>query len=64
MSAQEGLRPPTSVSAPTPALRAVGVHKSFGALEVLRGVDLVIAPHEVGASSVCRAQAIDPPALL
>ncbi len=28
-------------------LRAVGVHKSFGALEVLRGVDLAIAAHEV-----------------
>ena len=43
MSAQEGLRPPASVSAPTLVLRAVGVHKSFGALEVLRGVDLAIA---------------------
>jgi polar amino acid transport system ATP-binding protein len=47
MSAQEGLRPPAPVSAPTPVLRAVGVHKSFGALEVLRGVDLAIAAHEV-----------------
>jgi polar amino acid transport system ATP-binding protein len=28
-------------------LRAVGVRKSFGALEVLRGVDLAIAAHEV-----------------
>ena len=30
-----------------PVLRAVGVHKSFGALEVLRGVDLTITAHEV-----------------
>lgn len=28
-------------------LRAVDVHKSFGTLEVLRGVDLAVAPHEV-----------------
>lgn len=30
-----------------PVLRAVDVHKSFGTLEVLRGVDLAVAPHEV-----------------
>jgi polar amino acid transport system ATP-binding protein len=29
------------------ALRIEGLHKSFGALEVLRGIDLVIAEHEV-----------------
>jgi polar amino acid transport system ATP-binding protein len=31
----------------TEALRLEGVHKSFGKLEVLRGVDLVLAEHEV-----------------
>ena len=30
-----------------PVLRAVSVHKSFGPLEVLRGVDLSVAAHEV-----------------
>jgi polar amino acid transport system ATP-binding protein len=29
------------------ALRIVGLHKSFGKLEVLRGIDLVLAEHEV-----------------
>src|SRR6187401_1635948 len=29
------------------ALRIEGLHKSFGALEVLRGIDLVLAEHEV-----------------
>ena len=29
------------------ALRAEGVHKSFAELEVLRGIDLVVAEHEV-----------------
>ena len=29
------------------ALRMVGVHKSFGKLEVLRGIDLTLAEHEV-----------------
>ena len=29
------------------AVRLEGVHKSFGALEVLRGIDLAVAPHEV-----------------
>src|ERR1017187_3203901 len=36
------------------AIRLEGVHKSFGALEVLRGIDLAVAPHEaiclIGAS--------------
>ena len=31
----------------TPALRLEGVHKSFGRLEVLRGIDLELAEHEV-----------------
>ena len=31
----------------TEALRIEGVHKSFGKLEVLRGIDLVLAEHEV-----------------
>ena len=31
----------------TPALHIEGLHKSFGALEVLRGIDLEVAEHEV-----------------
>jgi polar amino acid transport system ATP-binding protein len=31
----------------TPALRLEGIHKSFGKLEVLRGIDLVLAEHQV-----------------
>jgi polar amino acid transport system ATP-binding protein len=31
----------------TEALRIEGLHKSFGALEVLRGIDLTVAEHEV-----------------
>jgi polar amino acid transport system ATP-binding protein len=31
----------------TEALRIEGLHKSFGALEVLRGIDLEVAEHEV-----------------
>ena len=30
-----------------PALHIEGLHKSFGALEVLRGIDLEVAEHEV-----------------
>jgi polar amino acid transport system ATP-binding protein len=30
-----------------PAVRIVGLHKSFGALEVLRGIDLAVDEHEV-----------------
>jgi polar amino acid transport system ATP-binding protein len=30
-----------------PAIRLVGVHKSFESNHVLRGVDLIVAPHEV-----------------
>jgi polar amino acid transport system ATP-binding protein len=30
-----------------PALRIEGLHKSFGALEVLKGIDLEVAEHEV-----------------
>ena len=32
---------------PRPALRVEGVHKSFGRLEVLRGIDLTLAEHDV-----------------
>ena len=31
----------------TPMVRAEGVHKSFGRIEVLRGIDLEVAPREV-----------------
>ena len=31
----------------TPAVELAGVHKSFGRTEVLRGIDLVVAEHEV-----------------
>jgi polar amino acid transport system ATP-binding protein len=31
----------------TPALQLEGIHKSFGKLEVLRGIDLTLAEHEV-----------------
>ena len=33
--------------ASVPALRIDGLHKSFGTLEVLRGIDLAVAQHEV-----------------
>jgi polar amino acid transport system ATP-binding protein len=36
-----------STTGPTPALRIEGLHKSFGALEVLRGINLEVAEHEV-----------------
>jgi polar amino acid transport system ATP-binding protein len=36
-----------SASASAPALVLDGVHKSFGRNEVLRGIDLTLAPHEV-----------------
>jgi polar amino acid transport system ATP-binding protein len=32
---------------PAQALRIDGLHKSFGRLEVLRGIDLIVAEHEV-----------------
>jgi polar amino acid transport system ATP-binding protein len=35
------------VSTPAEALRLEAVHKSFGRLEVLRGIDLALAEHEV-----------------
>ncbi|HWM12883.1 MAG TPA: amino acid ABC transporter ATP-binding protein [Gaiellaceae bacterium] len=35
------------MSAAAPALVLDGVHKSFGRNEVLRGIDLTLAPHEV-----------------
>ncbi len=37
----------TAVGAHPEALHAEGVHKSFGRLEVLRGIDLTMATHEV-----------------
>ncbi len=36
-----------NASAPVPALRIEGLHKSYGDLEVLRGIDLTVAEHEV-----------------
>ena len=38
---------PVSDFSRTPALVLEGVHKSFGRLEVLRGIDLALAEHEV-----------------
>jgi polar amino acid transport system ATP-binding protein len=35
------------MSSPAEALRIEGLHKSFGKLEVLRGIDLTLAEHEV-----------------
>jgi polar amino acid transport system ATP-binding protein len=35
------------MSSPAEALRIDGLHKSFGKLEVLRGIDLTLAEHEV-----------------
>lgn len=39
--------PPEPPPAPSEAIRLEEVHKSFGALEVLRGIDLSVATHEV-----------------
>jgi len=39
------MTPPTTVAAP--ALEVRGLWKSFGALDVLRGIDLTVAEHEV-----------------
>jgi polar amino acid transport system ATP-binding protein len=48
VSAEEGgVRATAAGAATTPVLRALGVHKSFGSLDVLRGVDLSIASPEV-----------------
>ena len=47
MSVQDGGAGRSTGAATTYVLRAVAVHKSFGALEVLRGVDLEVAAHEV-----------------
>jgi len=38
---------PEPASGPRPALHIEGLHKSFGSLEVLRGIDLEVAEHEV-----------------
>ena len=47
MSTREGDGTRAVGAAAAAVLRAVAVHKSFGALEVLRGVDLTITAHEV-----------------
>jgi polar amino acid transport system ATP-binding protein len=39
--------PPTSAETGRPALEIRGLHKSFGKLDVLRGIDLDVAEHEV-----------------
>jgi polar amino acid transport system ATP-binding protein len=39
--------PPDADEAATPMVKAEGVHKSFGRVEVLRGIDLEVAPREV-----------------
>jgi polar amino acid transport system ATP-binding protein len=39
--------PPAAGGVARPAVRIEGLHKSFGALEVLRGIDLAVAEHEV-----------------
>jgi polar amino acid transport system ATP-binding protein len=39
--------PARPIGATRPALRLEGVHKSFGELEVLRGIDLEVAEHEL-----------------
>ena len=44
---RRGGRPAMTVAARPPALHIEGLHKSFGALEVLRGIDLEVAEHEV-----------------
>lgn len=50
MSAGTGAgRADASGTAATPVLRLRGIRRSFGAREVLRGVDLDVAPHEVVA---------------
>ena len=47
MIVQDGGADGSTGAATTYVLRAVAVHKSFGALEVLRGVDLEVTAHEV-----------------
>jgi polar amino acid transport system ATP-binding protein len=44
-AAAAGVR--SAVAGPRPALRIDGLHKSFGDLEVLKGIDLEMAEHEV-----------------
>jgi polar amino acid transport system ATP-binding protein len=46
VSAESSVASSRDVAAP-PVLKAVGVHKSFGPLAVLRGVDLSVGAHEV-----------------
>ena len=47
MTVEKGLAPFDGGGTLAPVLRVSGAHKSFGTNEVLRGVDLVIAAHEV-----------------
>ncbi|MEW5990268.1 MAG: amino acid ABC transporter ATP-binding protein [Chloroflexota bacterium] len=47
MTGPNPARNPAPNPGPNPALRIEGVHKSFGRLEVLRGVNLEVAEHEV-----------------
>jgi polar amino acid transport system ATP-binding protein len=47
MTTLEPMAEPRSGVADHPALRIRGLHKSFGKLEVLRGIDLDVAEHEV-----------------
>jgi hypothetical protein len=42
--------PGEAVRVAAEALRIDGLRKSFGAEEVLRGIDLAVAPHEVTCS--------------
>ena len=42
-----GAGKPDSAAPAAPVLRVEDVHKSFGKLEVLRGIDLEVAEHEV-----------------
>lgn len=37
----------TGIESPAPMIRAAGVHKSYGPLAVLKGIDLEVAPGEV-----------------
>jgi polar amino acid transport system ATP-binding protein len=47
MSAPMTAAPTTATSGASAALRLADVHKSFGRLEVLKGIDLEVAQHEV-----------------
>jgi polar amino acid transport system ATP-binding protein len=47
MTGSMPFQPPDPTSWVRPALHIEGLHKSFGELEVLRGIDLEVAEHEV-----------------